>query len=94
VISAGWLFCTLCLRVKRSITQTISKFYGYDYGDYAYPVHQVIRLFLQGTLKDTVYREPPTTIENMKEQILETYNRLSSETIQNAVSSLINRLDQ
>ncbi|RLU16752.1 hypothetical protein DMN91_010820 [Ooceraea biroi] len=37
--------------------------------------------FLWGTLKNTVYCEPPTTVENMKDRILETCNRLSSETI-------------
>ncbi|KOC63955.1 hypothetical protein WH47_01270, partial [Habropoda laboriosa] len=50
--------------------------------------------FLWSTLKDMVYREPPTTPENMKERIREACSMLATETIQSAVSSLINRLHQ
>ena len=47
--------------------------------------------FLWGTLKDTVYREPPTP-ENMKHRIREACITLSANIIQNAVSSLVYRL--
>ncbi|KZC05884.1 hypothetical protein WN55_06673 [Dufourea novaeangliae] len=53
-----------------------------------------LNYFLWGTLKDMVYREPITTPENMKERIREACSMLAAGTIQNAVSSLINRLHQ
>ena len=48
--------------------------------------------FLWGILKDTVYRAPPTTAENMKQRIREACIMLDADTIQNAVSSLVYRL--
>ncbi|KZC14537.1 hypothetical protein WN55_07267, partial [Dufourea novaeangliae] len=53
-----------------------------------------LNYFLWGTLKDIVYREPTTTPENMKERIREACSILAAETIQSAVSSLIDRLHQ
>ncbi|KZC04632.1 hypothetical protein WN55_00707, partial [Dufourea novaeangliae] len=50
--------------------------------------------FLWGILKDTMYPEPTTTLENMKARIRVACSMLDAETIQSAVSSLINRLHQ
>ncbi|KOC60756.1 hypothetical protein WH47_06902 [Habropoda laboriosa] len=48
--------------------------------------------FLWGTLKNMVHREQITTPGNMKERIREVCITLGAETIQSAVSMLVNRL--
>ncbi|KZC14022.1 hypothetical protein WN55_06229, partial [Dufourea novaeangliae] len=49
-------------------------------------------IFLWGTLKDKVYFNPPTTPENTTQSIQKACDVLILQTIENAVSSLRNRL--
>ncbi|KZC13156.1 hypothetical protein WN55_05777 [Dufourea novaeangliae] len=57
------------------------------------PYHTPIDFSLWGTLKDKVYFNPPMTQENMKQRIPQACDdTVTSETIENGVSTLRNRL--
>ncbi|EZA49180.1 hypothetical protein X777_12589 [Ooceraea biroi] len=48
--------------------------------------------FLWGTVKNDVYREPPTTVEDMRERIINACAAITPDMLQNANRSFIKRL--
>ena len=52
-----------------------------------------MRFFLWGYVKDRVYQEIPTTIENMQDRIRQAFNEITPETLTQVKRHFIDRLN-
>lgn len=86
----------------RDVTEWLNNMFGQKWIGRAGPVRWPARspdlspldYFLWGHVKSIVYREPPTTADNMKERIRATFRTITPEMLNRVRASFITRIDK